>query len=330
MINKIGIIVPIFNVGEFLPYCLNSILTQNYTNWECFLVNDGSTDNSKQIIEKFCHLDHRFHSLDKKNGGLSSARNYGLDYIFSKKNDISYISFLDSDDIILPDFYKTLYNLIYKTDADLATCGYFYFGDQVKYFKNDIKEKIINSNDFIKIIYSLGEWRQYPSGGMVWKCLYKKNLLTKIRFCENNSILEDEMFCFDIAAHANRIIYTSAPLYAYRQRTQSLSKQQNIEQRKIEGRKLNIKKSKNISKLAYYTAISGYIDNYIYYIKNHTEINPEKIPVSFTDILLSYHHHFFTLKKLFFACLLNTYIPLFKVFREARKYLISIKKRKML
>jgi glycosyltransferase involved in cell wall biosynthesis len=101
---KVSIIVPIYNVEQYLAKCLNSILAQTHTDWECLLIDDCSPDNSALICKKFCDKDKRFKYIKKpQNEGLGFARNTGLDNATG-----DYISFIDSDDYIQPNFYSTL------------------------------------------------------------------------------------------------------------------------------------------------------------------------------------------------------------------------------
>src|SRR5690625_3550080 len=116
---KLSIIVPIFNMEQLLPKCLDSILTQTFKGFELILVNDGSTDKSGEICDDYAHKDQRIKVIHKKNGGTSSARNAGLAVA---KGD--YIGFVDSDDYINKHMYETLYNSAIKHSSDIVLCSY--------------------------------------------------------------------------------------------------------------------------------------------------------------------------------------------------------------
>lgn len=120
--SLISIIIPCFNQGIFLPEAVNSILNQSYQNWECIIVNDGSTDNTQEIAQFFCQQDNRFFYIEQKNQGLSAARNAGIE-----KSTGKYIQFLDSDDIILPKKLEIqLKQLINSDTPSLSICNYYY------------------------------------------------------------------------------------------------------------------------------------------------------------------------------------------------------------
>lgn len=122
MSSKVSVIIPCFNQAQYLEETLNSVQTQTYTDWECIIVDDGSTDNSKNIAKKWCDKDERFQYVHKQNGGLSSARNFGL-----KKASGTYIQFLDSDDLIKPEkFSEQLKDL---QESDISISNYFSFID---------------------------------------------------------------------------------------------------------------------------------------------------------------------------------------------------------
>lgn len=113
--DKISVIVPVYNVEDYLEECINSILGQTYKNLEIILVDDGSTDNSSKICDIYEKKDKRIKVIHKENGGLSSARNEGLKYRTGE-----YISFVDSDDFIDKTMYEKLYSAIKKYDADVV------------------------------------------------------------------------------------------------------------------------------------------------------------------------------------------------------------------
>ena len=114
----ISVIVPVYNVEEYLEECLESIKHQTYTDIEVILVNDGSTDNSKEICEKYCRQDNRFKLINQENQGLSEARNVGI-----RESIGEYIYFVDSDDMIKTDILQTLLSFM-KDDVDIVGCNY--------------------------------------------------------------------------------------------------------------------------------------------------------------------------------------------------------------
>ena len=111
----ISVVIPAYNAGQFLDETLESVLSQTYENWECIIVNDGSTDNTESVAKKWCEKDSRFRLTNKENGGLSSARNWGI-----KESKAEYIAFLDADDILTSDSLEIRINTLLKENVDLV------------------------------------------------------------------------------------------------------------------------------------------------------------------------------------------------------------------
>ena len=118
----ISIIVPIYNVENYLRQCLDSIMSQSYQNFECLLINDGSPDHSADICREYVEKDSRFKYFEKDNGGVSSARNLGIE--LSKGE---YITFIDSDDWVDSDYLEVLYNALIDENADISVSTYKIF-----------------------------------------------------------------------------------------------------------------------------------------------------------------------------------------------------------
>lgn len=116
---KVSIIVPVYNVLEYLPECIESLLSQSYKNYEIILVNDGSNDGSGNLCDEYTQNYENIFVLHKENGGISSARNAGLDLATG-----DYIAFVDSDDFVSSDYLKVMVDLIEKYDCDLVCCDY--------------------------------------------------------------------------------------------------------------------------------------------------------------------------------------------------------------
>lgn len=124
---KVSVIVPCYNQAQFLPETLDSVLAQTHKNWECIIVNDGSTDNTEEVALKYCKQDERFVYLPKQNGGLSSARNAGLEVA---KGD--YVQFLDSDDVLLPRKLEVQLLDLKENNSDFSVCKYLLFTNNTK------------------------------------------------------------------------------------------------------------------------------------------------------------------------------------------------------
>ena len=126
MTPTISVIVPVYNVERYLARCIDSILAQTFMDFELILIDDGSPDNSGRICDEYAAKDARIRVFHQENGGVSSARNHGIDAALGE-----YVCFVDSDDLILPTYLETLFETITENDADIATCGYI-----TSYYKN--------------------------------------------------------------------------------------------------------------------------------------------------------------------------------------------------
>lgn len=214
---KISIIVPVYNVEVYLSNCIDSILNQTFRNFELILVNDGSTDKSLDICKHYKNIDDRICIIDKKNGGISSARNAGLDIAKGE-----YIGFVDSDDYIHPQMYEILYKQIIKNKADISMCG---FKKISKFNKKELLGKFI-LNQEVEIsnneeaVFKLGE-NDSVTYVVAWNKLYKKSLFNNIRFKEG-IIHEDEYIIHRLLYQANNLVYIKENLYFYLQREGSI------------------------------------------------------------------------------------------------------------
>ena len=201
----ISIVIPIYNVENYLSDCLNSILKQSFFDWEAILVNDGSTDKSGLIANQYARLDSRFKVFHKDNGGLSDARNFGIDKVSGEL-----LTFVDSDDMLLPDSLKSLYIVMKETGADIvqgkAIIGKNYYYPKVK----DLKIKTFTPESAIEDVLYQKDLLPSACGK-----LYKTDLFSTIRF--QKGIFYEDLDCFYKIFHAtNKIVYLDSPVYFYR------------------------------------------------------------------------------------------------------------------
>jgi len=205
--NKISVIIPVFNSEKYIKQCIDNLFAQTYKNLEIIIVDDGSTDNTKQIAQEFDVI-YKF----QQNKGVYSARNLGLDFATGE-----YIHFLDVDDLINIDFYKNLIDSAIQTDSDIACCSFFFerFRGQSQLF--DDKYIVSNINDKI----ALTNVHIY---GACWRYLIKKSLLAdnKIRF-DNGRASFDRVFSLKTVYFANKIITVPKSIYVYKNRTKSIT-----------------------------------------------------------------------------------------------------------
>lgn len=284
---KISIIVPVYNVEDYIEKCIKSILNQVFTEFELILVDDGSTDNSGNICDKYAEKDNRIIVIHKENGGISSARNIGLNIAKGE-----YIAFVDSDDYINKNMYHTLYNLIIKTQSDIAMCNYKTISKDEEVNLNE--DQIINSHD-IKCINNIQYLNNLYGKDKVkyivmWNKLYKNEIFRKLRF-KDSRIEEDEFIIHHVLYLSDKIVYIDKNYYYYMQRNNS-----------IVGSKYNLKRLDKIYALEdrieffkekklvdlYNKAVKDYIDVFFWnYYEMKKEINGYKKEIK--NIMKSYN-----------------------------------------
>lgn len=212
--DKISVIVPIYNVEDFLPYCLGSVINQTYQNLEIILINDGSTDSSPKICDEYALNDSRIEVIHQENGGLSNARNAGLAIA---TGDI--ISFVDSDDFLSLDFYKILLQTLIENNADVVECGFCKF-------KSDPKVEMTlqsseKNKELFEAVNALELLMKEYFKQIVWNKIYRKEVVAGLLF-PTNKINEDEFWTYKVFGNAKRIIKISDILYFYRQQENSI------------------------------------------------------------------------------------------------------------
>lgn len=222
MTEKITVIVPVYNVEHYLDKCLDSVIKQTYKNIEIIVVNDGSTDNSGKICQEYAKKDNRIVYIEKENGGLSDARNAGLDRLTG-----SYVTFVDSDDWIESDYVETLYKKITEYQADIAVGNYYSFNESEGMFYFHISgdsyyEKVY---DNVSIFENLYESQEMKSFALIsaWGKLYKAGLFDHLRF-DIGKLGEDGYLNQKIYLLAEKIVYIHKGIYSYRIRNSSLSR----------------------------------------------------------------------------------------------------------
>lgn len=182
----ISVIVPVYNVEKYIRNCLDSIINQTYKDLEIILVDDGSTDNSGAICDEYAQKDSRIKVIHKQNGGLSSARNAGLDNATGK-----YVGFIDSDDFIELDMYEKLLNTLQVTQTDVCMCGCKIVSEQgAILFKNNLPIKIYKIDDILKDVI-------LPLETSAWNKLYKREIIGNARFPEGKIHGEDLIFTLE-------------------------------------------------------------------------------------------------------------------------------------
>ncbi|SLL33525.1 glycosyl transferase [Mycobacteroides abscessus subsp. abscessus] len=209
----ISVIVPIYNVKKYLNRCLESIVKQTYSNLEIILINDGSTDGSDEICDYYSKYDSRIIVIHKSNGGLSDARNAGLEIAKG-----SYIAFVDSDDYINIEMIDILYNALIESNCDIAESGYKEVYENTSFISenNNNYSKIYTKKSAIASTIMDSHCRTY-----VWNKLYKKALWENIRF-PYGKLFEDAFTTYKVIEKTSKIIKIDKDLYYYFQRENSI------------------------------------------------------------------------------------------------------------
>ena len=218
--ETISIIVPIYNVENYLKSCLDSVMSQTFKDFEVLMVNDGSTDNSATICQAYAECDSRFRYFEKENGGLSDARNYGLD-----RAQGSYITFLDADDFLFENYLEKLYQASRLSDSDILIGGYCRFDGSDFYFYNDhFKSESLISFTSAQAIQVLDSMLDVPFLTFSIACgkLFKRDLFNELRF-PYGKYAEDQFLIWKLYMKADKIHVFNNASYVYRMNPSGLS-----------------------------------------------------------------------------------------------------------
>ena len=214
---KISVIVPCYNGAELLPRCIDSLLAQTHRIDEIIIVNDGSTDDTPMVAQKYADQNENIFVVSKQNGGLPQARKSGLEVSTGE-----HIGFVDSDDWVEPTMYERLYNAAGKTGAEISCCGMF------QSFDNGSREAVAQKLADGSIItpreaYHLLHCRQdvFP---YMWNKLFTRSILEDIVFPTGNFTGEDYVTVIQIIKKAKSIVTVREPLYNYWQSLSSMSR----------------------------------------------------------------------------------------------------------
>lgn len=206
----ISIIVPVFNVDKYIDRCVQSIISQTYQDWELLLIDDGSTDKSGEICERYTLYGNRIKCFHKENGGQSSARNFGLNHANGEQ-----ITFCDSDDWFAIDFLDICIEEFKRFDADIVTSNYFVFYNEKKFepvFKITEGIEVCNNEEAMKKLLN-----NDGTSSSVCGRIYKKELFNEIRFQEG-MLFEDAALSYKLFMKSSKTVFISSPLMYYFQR----------------------------------------------------------------------------------------------------------------
>ena len=214
MDSLISVIIPVYNVKHYLEFCLNSIINQTYNKLEIILVDDGSTDGSEILCDELGGQDDRIKVFHKENGGLSDARNFGME-----KATGDFLAFIDSDDILHRDFFAELTNAQCKSNADIVACELTLFYnhselEKLQQIKHKTNLKVYSTDEALKEYFMpVGNRKLYH--GLCMK-IYRRELFEKLRF-EKGRLHEDVYITYKLLDRANCIAYIDSPYYFYYQ-----------------------------------------------------------------------------------------------------------------
>lgn len=214
---RVSVIVPVYNTEKYLSQCLESLKKQTLHEIEFIVIDDGSADNSYQIMQEYAKQDKRFKIFQQENQGVGKTRNKGLDLAKGE-----YIGFVDSDDYVSPNYFEKLYNVSVKYDADVGIMP-----NVMKFSENHIESSIWPYFRFTFVedfSFLIGD------AGQQWDKIYKKSFLDKynIQSLEDKIWFEDEYFGTLVALNAKRIAMTDETIYFYRYNPKGISANVNV------------------------------------------------------------------------------------------------------
>ena len=213
----VSLIVPVYNVAAYLPECLASIRAQTFSDFECILVNDGSTDESGAICRAAADADERFVLLEQENAGVAAARNRALDAARGK-----YLQFADSDDILTPDAAAVFVHTAESTGCDLAVSHFYRLAGKRAVERGHIRTAcVMTRREYAEHMMKAPANYYY---GVLWNKLYRRSLVEagRLRFRDGVDWCEDFLFNLDYIAQVRLATAIPEPLYYYRKREDSL------------------------------------------------------------------------------------------------------------
>ncbi|MBQ9327070.1 MAG: glycosyltransferase [Solobacterium sp.] len=204
---EVSVIVPIYNVVDYLPKCIDSILSQTYTDYELILVDDGSTDDSPSLCEFYREKDARIKVIHKPNGGLSDARNEGMKIATG-----TFLSFIDSDDFVEPELLERCVSCFHEMDADMVIFDYY------QYYQSTGTKEVIRNPFSNERVYSLAKDPELliRIANAAWNKMYRRSLFLKHGITYPwGCLYEDLGTTYRLLARADRVAFINEPLYDY-------------------------------------------------------------------------------------------------------------------
>ena len=319
---KISVIVPVYKVEKYLHRCVDSILNQTFTDFELILVDDGSPDNCPSICDEYASRDNRIIVIHRKNGGLSAARNTGIDWSFSNSNS-EWLTFIDSDDWVHLQYLEFLYNSVIVSNQKVSICS----------FSRIENESDFNINNYDFQYQGHNTERFYcencTNATVAWGKLYAKECFKQIRY-PIGKIHEDEFVTYRIIFKYPDIVFINLPLYAYFRNDNSIMGSNWAPKRLVKIRALKeqakfFKKNKYIT--AYYQSLGLFI-SYVLHSYNRTKKHSNPKICLYSIVLLLRSLYLFVIYNRFimgrgrnvYSLYIESYYKIIRPFYNLKKF----------
>ena len=258
---QISTIVPIYKVEAYLNRCIDSVLSQTFTDFELILVDDGSPDNCGKICDEYAKKDNRIRVIHKENGGLSSARNAGIDWAM-ENSDSDWLCFIDSDDWIDPHYLEYLYRAAIDNNVEISVCNVL--EAESHNITPETYEYSATAIDWKAIYVENNVWAT-----VAWNKLYKKCVFNGNRY-PVGKIHEDEFLTYKLLYNVKKVAWVKAKLYFYFRRNDSITLSEYSLKKldRIDAFREQVEFFKDIDHEIYKKAISFLLRDYVYNLKN--------------------------------------------------------------
>ena len=287
----ISVVVPVYNMGKYLPKAIDCMLSQSYEDYEILIIDDGSTDGSSEICDKQANRDKRIKVFHKENGGLSSARNLGIENAAGQ-----FIIFPDPDDWVESNYLENLISLHNKYNSDIEICAHYVSdnkGDTPRIVAE--QDRLFDKEQAMDILMGRSGYC-----GFAWNKLYHLDIIKKhnLRFDEELGMAQDLHFAFRYFCCCEQIAYSNIPAYHYYQESGGITNQKQLTERKVSGL-LTYKKIAELAhdnypkvEVAAYETIYNMSLHFLY-IYIDSQCDQEKIFNQLRSNLREYHKYFY-------------------------------------
>ena len=325
--SSVAIIVPVHNAEPYLRDCLNSILAQTYGNFTVIAVDDGSQDNSGLILDDYANRDGRIHVVHIANGGVSAARNKGLEEV-ENNGSYDYVAMVDADDYVSKNMLEVMTSAAIQRSADVVVCAFLKFNDSGRTYIEGRKNphQFLSKEDFISLIFASGKYKKIcGAGGMVWKYLVKASAIKGLRFDEDRGICEDELFSTGLALRAENIFYIPETLYFYRDRARDASHLYRFDQMLLEGRYRAFLVGEKISDEAAEIIAASYMKTLLSLAKKAGKIDDIEVTIPPRWARRALKSGLIDRKKVFLIVIMKTCPVLFSLYCDLRQKLLWLR-----